>query len=146
MTRAQRGAIAVVLVVITGVAFVAYRLGVRRGAAAAGSRTTFGVGADTHAGPCLELDQAGSHPGEQACVAGRVLKVFTSRSGTTFLDFCGDYRNCPFTSVIFGSDRQKFGNLETLTGHQIEIRGTIKQYNGRPEIVISDPGQIREAQ
>ena len=78
-------------------------------------------------------------------MSGRVLKVFTSRSGTTFLDFCADYRNCPFTSVIFGSDRQKFGNLEALTGRQIEVRGRIKPYHGQPEIVISDPGQIREA-
>lgn len=149
MTRAQKGGVAgalVALVAITGLtAVVAYRMGLRRGGAAISD-----IRANMHSmdspGACLDLQQAGSHSGEQACVSGRVLKVFTSRSGTTFLDFCSDYRNCPFTSVIFGSDRGKFGNLESLSGHRIEIRGQIKPYHGQPEIVISDPGQIREAQ
>jgi hypothetical protein len=147
MTRAQRAAVAMILVGMTGVtALVAYRLGVRHGGSVGGSRDIRGARSAEPAGACLELNQAGSHSGEQACVSGRVLKVFTSRSGTTFLDFCADYRNCPFTSVIFGSNRQKFGNLEALTGRQIEIRGKIVPYHGQPEIVISDPGQIREAE
>jgi hypothetical protein len=125
-------------------ALVAYRLGLRRGCSAAAFHA--GTGGHSAEGPCLQLNQAGSHAGEQACVSGRVLKVFTSRSGTTFLDFCADYRNCPFTSVIFGSNREKFGNLEALTGREIEIRGKIAPYHGQPEIVVSDPGQIREAQ
>jgi len=147
MSRSQRAAVAVILVaMICLTALVAYRLGLRNGGSGAGlAAVSRGHALDASAA-CLELSQAASHPGEQACVSGRVLKVFTSRSGTTFLDFCSDYRDCPFTSVIFGSDREKFGNLEALTGRQIEIRGTIKPYHGQPEIVISDPGQIREAQ
>ena len=146
MTRAQRATVAVILVAMTGMtALVAYRLGLRRGGSMSGAQRLSGVHSAEATGPCLELSQAGVHSGEQACVFGRVLKVFTSRSGTTFLDFCADYRNCPFTSVIFGSDREKFGNLEALTGRQIEIRGKIVPYHGQPEIVVSDPGQIREA-
>ena len=143
MTRSKLAAVAVVLMAMTAVtALVAYRLGLRRG----GSAVITGAHAADTSSACLALNQAGSHSGEQTCVSGRVLKVFTSRSGTTFLDFCSDYRNCSFTSVIFGADREKFGNLETLTGRQIEIRGKIVPYHGQPEIVISDPGQIREAQ
>ena len=146
MTRAQRATVAVILVAMTGVsALVAYRMGLRRGGSIPGAQAISGVHSTGVTGECLELSQAASHSGEQACVSGRVLKVFTSRSGTTFLDFCADYRNCPFTSVIFGSDREKFGNLEALTGRRIEIRGKIAPYHGQPEIVISDPGQIREA-
>lgn len=147
MTRSQRAAVAVILVAMTSVsALVAYRLGLRRGGAAVGSPSLSGAHLVDASGACIELSLAASHPGEETCVSGRVLKVYTSRSGTTFLDFCTDYRNCPFTSVIFGSDRQKFGNLEALTGRQIEIRGKIVPYHGQPEIVISDPGQIREVQ
>lgn len=145
MTRSQGTGLAAILVaMICLTALVAYRLGSRH--SGSGLAASSGGHSPDASGVCLELNQAAAHSGEQACVAGRVLKVFTSRSGTTFLDFCSDYRNCPFTSVIFGSDREKFGNLESLTGRQIEVRGTIKPYHSHPEIVISDPGQIREAQ
>jgi hypothetical protein len=73
------------------------------------------------------------------------VRVFTSRGGNTFLDFCEDYRDCPFTSVIFSSDKNKFGDLASLAGRQIEIRGPIAVYQGRPEIIIRDPEQIRLA-
>jgi len=94
---------------------------------------------------CVDFRTAAPHAGETGCVSGRVLKVFTSKGGNTFLDFCGDYHDCPFSSVIFSSDKRKFGNLQTLAGRQIEIRGRISVYQGRPEIVIRDPEQIRMA-
>ena len=78
-------------------------------------------------------------------MAGQVLRVFTSRSGNTFLDFCPDYRSCPFTSVIFASDKDKFGDLGTLQGKRVEIHGSITMYQGRAEIIIHDPQQIRSA-
>src|SRR5512135_2709000 len=59
---------------------------------------------------CVDFRDAGPHVGGPGCVSGRLLRVFTSRAGNTFLDFCEDYRNCPFTSVIFASDKNKFGD------------------------------------
>jgi hypothetical protein len=94
---------------------------------------------------CVDFHDAGPHAGDTGCVSGRVLKVFTSQGGNTFLDFCEDYRECPFTSAIFSSDKHKFGNLQSLAGRQIEIRGPITVYQGRPEIIIRDPEQIRMA-
>lgn len=70
--------------------------------------------------------------------------MFTSRGGNTFLDFCSDYRKCPFTAVVFASDRSKFGNLGALGGRQVEIEGLIGVYQGRAEIAIRDPEQLRE--
>ncbi len=93
----------------------------------------------------MDFREAGSHIGEEACVSGQILRVFVSRASNTFLDFCVDYRNCPFTSVIFSSDRGKFGDLQTLRGRQVEIRGPVTLYDGRAEIVIRDPDQIRAA-
>lgn len=94
-------------------------------------------------GKCVDFRDAGSHTGETGCVTGRILRAYTSRAGNTFLDFCPDYRNCPFTSVVFASDRNKFGNLETLAGRAVEIRGPITVYQGRAEIIIRDPQQIQ---
>jgi DNA/RNA endonuclease YhcR with UshA esterase domain len=118
---------------------VAYRLGMRH--AATGSRVAGRL--QVPQGGCLQIRDAGLHTGENTCVEGRVLRVFTSRSGTTFLDFCRDYRNCPFTSVIFAGDRSRFGNLGSLEGRNVQVLGEITTYNGRAEIIIRDPKQIR---
>ncbi len=93
--------------------------------------------------PCVDFHDAASQLGKTACVSGRVLRVFTSRAGNVFLDFCTDYRRCPFSTVIFSSDRGKFGDLSTLGGRAVEIRGTVTSYHGRAEIIIRDPSQIR---
>lgn len=95
------------------------------------------------AGPCVDFRQAPSHAGENTCVSGYVLRAYTSRSGNTFLDFCQDYRSCPFTSVIFASDHSKFGNLESLSGRKVELRGMISIYRNQAEIIVHDPWQIQ---
>ncbi|HUZ47013.1 MAG TPA: hypothetical protein VMW54_10295 [Terriglobia bacterium] len=121
------------------IATVAYRLGMRHSKGLDAVRTT----QSSPESGCLDLQSAGKHTGENNCVAARVLRVFTSRSGSTFLDFCADYRKCPFTSVIFASDRSQFGNLSALEGRKVEIRGEITSYNGRAEIIIHNPRQVR---
>ena len=94
---------------------------------------------------CIAFHDAASLAGKTGCVSGRVLKVFTSKGGNTFFDFCEDYHDCPFTSVIFSSDKGKFGDIESLAGRQIEIRGPVTVYQGKPEIIIRDAAQIRVA-
>jgi exonuclease VII large subunit len=94
---------------------------------------------------CVDIHDAAPHAGETGCVSGRVLRVYTSRGGNTFFDFCEDYHDCPFSSVIFSSDKRKFGDLQSLSGRQIEVHGLITVYQGRPEIIIRDPEQIRVA-
>lgn len=143
MTRRQTtatllaGGVALILV-----AALAYRLGMRHAAGLDPLRTT----ESSAEGGCLDFRSVAGHTGENTCVAGRVLRVFTSRSGNTFLDFCADYHSCPFTSVIFASDRSEFGNLAALEGRKVEIRGELTSYNGRAEIIIHNPRQVRVAQ
>jgi hypothetical protein len=95
--------------------------------------------------PCVDIRNAEPLEGKSGCVAGLVLRVYSSRAGNTFLDFCQDYRTCPFTSVIFASDKAKFGNLESLQGRRVEIRGEVVAFQGRAEIIIHDPQQVRSA-
>ncbi|PYV19358.1 MAG: hypothetical protein DMG21_01825 [Acidobacteria bacterium] len=128
---------ALILALIGGL--VGYRLGARGGPVGASTSVRAG------SGTCVDFHDVAGHVGETGCVSGRVLRVYTSRAGHTFLDFCPDYRACNFTSVIFSSDRGKFGNLQTLEGETVEIRGSITSYQGRAEIIIRDPGQIRSA-
>ena len=139
MTRKQIGFILMLVVVISAVTgLVGYRSGLRK----ASSGIVTSLTSSNTSGPCLSIDGVSSHTGETVCVAGRVLRVFTSSAGNTFLDFCPDFRQCPFTAVVFSADRNKFGDLQTLAGRQVEIRGLIAVYRGRPEIIVSDPKQI----
>jgi hypothetical protein len=141
MRRKQILVAVIVLVVFCLGVFVGRRAGRSRSMTSSfASRSSSGVMPG-----CVNFHDAGPHAGEAGCVSGRVLKVFTSRGGNTFLDFCEDYRDCPFTSVVFSSDKHKFGDLQSLAGRQIEIRGPITVYQGRPEIIIRDPEQIRVA-
>lgn len=141
MSRRQLAlVVAILLLAATLTAIVAYRLGLRR---SAGAAAVPAPGSESKTGDCVSFSDAGARVGTAGCVQGRILRVFTSRAGNTFLDFCPDYRRCPFTSVIFAADRGKFGDLNALGGQQVEIRGPITNYEGRAEIIIHDPQQIR---
>jgi len=140
VTRKQILEVAIVVLIASMVsALVAYRHGVRRsGTRADPSQPRVG----NVTAPCVAINEAGSSVGKPGCVKGRILKVYMSRAENTFLDFCQDYRSCPFTAVIFSDDRSKFGDLGSLRGRMVEIRGAVTSYRNRPEIVIHDPDQI----
>lgn len=92
---------------------------------------------------CIPYTDAPKHMGRSACVTGKVVKVGHSpRSGTHFLNFCDDYKNCPFTVVIFARDLAQVGDVRWLEGKTIEIHGKIKDYKGQAEIILSDVRQL----
>lgn len=90
---------------------------------------------------CIPFDQAQKHIGETQCVIGKVVRVSVSRKAH-FLDFCQDYRLCPFTVVIFSHDMKNVGDVRQLTGRVIEVRGEIKEYNDRAEIILENRKQL----
>jgi DNA/RNA endonuclease YhcR with UshA esterase domain len=91
----------------------------------------------------ISYTEAPNYVGEYACVEGKVDHIFTSQKGNTFLNFCPDYKTCPFGAVIFSSNAYKFPNPEQYEGKTVEITGLIKTYQGRAEIVLNDSGQIK---
>lgn len=91
---------------------------------------------------CIPFDQALDHIGKTVCVSGKVLKVGQSQAGSMFLDFCEDYRRCPFVVVVFRSDLKKVGDVRLLEGKDIEITGKIRGWRDRAEIILKNPGQL----
>jgi hypothetical protein len=93
---------------------------------------------------CLPIAQAPAKIGADACVTGTVLKVVESeKGGAWFLDFCEDYRKCPFTVVVFTRDLKDVGDVRRLVGKTIEIWGHIQSYGGRAEIILRNARQLR---
>ncbi len=89
--------------------------------------------------------QAPKHVGETVRVSGTVISVYTSKSGTTFFDYCVNYSGCPFGAVIFASAKQRFSSpLTAYQGRNITVSGTITSYKGKAEIVLDNPNQISE--
>ncbi len=89
-----------------------------------------------------DYTEAVDHIGEKATVTGTVQKVFTSKSGTVFFDFCDDFATCPFSAVIFAGDAGKFKDLSQYE-RKVKISGLIKSYQGKAEIVINSREQIQ---
>ena len=72
-----------------------------------------------------------------------VLRVETGSGGVHYLDFCEDYGSCSFSVVVFASDLKRIGDVGQLAGKTVEIRGEVKEYDGRAEIVLDDAKQLR---
>jgi hypothetical protein len=94
------------------------------------------------AADCIPIHEAGQHIGETKCVTGKVLRVKVGTKGVHFLDFCEDQMACPFTVVVFGNDLKDVGDVRRLAGRTIQIRGALKVYDGRPEIILRRISQI----
>lgn len=90
----------------------------------------------------IDYSDAPKHIGETASVRGTLVEAYTSKTGTVFLDFCESYKTCPFSGVIFADDAKKFGDLTRYEGSTVTITGKISLYQGRAEIILSDPNQL----
>ncbi|MDE2173001.1 MAG: hypothetical protein KGJ31_00135 [Patescibacteria group bacterium] len=109
----------------------------RGNSAAAGAAAPVSIGT-------IAYTDASAHVGSLASVRGTLVNTYTSKTGTTFLDFCANYKNCPFSGVIFADDAKKFGDFSRYTGRVVSITGKISSYQGKAEIILSDPSQISE--
>ena len=108
--------------------------------------TVFGLWAFPTAAATLSPEEAASHIGETATVCGVVASgEYEANVRTTLLDLGKPNPNAIFTAVIYGDHRAKFGDPETsLQGKRICVTGQISDYQGKPEIVLTDPSQLSQ--
>jgi micrococcal nuclease len=92
----------------------------------------------------ISWDEAGEYIGEKISVEGKVVDTYDSGEAI-FLNFAQNYQET-FTAVIFANDRYKFDNnpAQYYNGQEVRVKGTIKEYEGAPEIIIEKPGQIKK--
>lgn len=88
--------------------------------------------------------QAGNYYGKEVIIEGKIVDTYRSKTNTVFLNFEKAYPNQCFTGVIFSSDQYKFiqNPEEYYLNKKVRIRGEIKEYQGKPEIILKDPLQI----
>ena len=94
----------------------------------------------------LTTAEAKDHVGEQATVCGKVASTryaATTRGKPTFLNLDKPYPSQVFTVLIWGDNREKFGNPEEkYSDKQVCVTGKITEYRKAPEIVVSEPQNI----
>jgi micrococcal nuclease len=102
--------------------------------------TTEKLGFDV-VGACL----AGKYLGRELIVEGKVVDTHRDlKSNTVFLNFEKAYPNQCFTGVIFSSNLYKFvqNPEDYYLNKTVRIMGEVKEYQGRPEIILETPNQI----
>jgi hypothetical protein len=105
----------------------------------------FGIAACSHtlwAAECIPFAEAGKYVGSTKCVRGKVVRVEPGSGGVHFMDFCDDFRTCPFVVVVFAGNLKQVGDVRQLAGQEIEIHGPIKDYDGRAEIILERLSQL----
>lgn len=92
---------------------------------------------------CLPMEDAAKHVGETACVHGKILSVSAMPGGNHLLQFCPEGRECGFSAVVFARDLRQVGDVRTLAGKEVDIKGQIKLYRGHPEVIVRDSRQLK---
>jgi len=85
---------------------------------------------------------AAQYYGQIVTVEGRVVATYNSGK-VIFLNFHEDYR-ATFKAVIFPDDWNKFPQPpeDLFLDELVQVTGLVKEYEGAPEIIIEEPGQI----
>ena len=88
------------------------------------------------------------HMGETITVCDKVYGtkfLESTSSAPTFLNMGAAYPNSPFSVVIFGSNRPNFKEKPELyyDNKKVCVTGTIKEYKGKPEMIISNESEIK---
>jgi DNA/RNA endonuclease YhcR with UshA esterase domain len=83
--------------------------------------------------------EADKHYGQEMIVTGRVAQV-TIRPKVIFLNLDRPHPDSPFTVVIFPGTY--LADAKALDGKAVEIKGKIKNYHDKPEMVLGNPDQL----
>ena len=103
----------------------------------------FMVSVIAFAGNTISWKDAASYYGKYMTVEGIIVSG-KCLPKVCFLNFDKDYRTT-FTAVIFASDLTKFPPNPDQFYHnkKVQVTGIIKEYKGKPEIILKEPDQIK---
>ncbi len=92
--------------------------------------------------PVVDWQQAGDYVGQRATVTGKVVRTHNTGK-VTFLNFTNDWQGT-FSVVIFASDYDEFPAppASLYKNQEVRVTGTVKEYEGAPEIIVESPEQI----
>lgn len=84
---------------------------------------------------------------KEIIIEGKIIDTYRSKTNTIFLNFGAPYpKNC-FVAVIFNSNLKNFIDYpeKYYKNKIVRIRGLVKEYQGKPEIILKNQSQIEIA-
>lgn len=78
--------------------------------------------------------------GKTAQVKGKVASIFASKNGNTYINFDEKSPNQTFTVALFKDSQVDISSI--TEGCILTISGEIKDYKGKPEIILTKAEQI----
>lgn len=78
--------------------------------------------------------------GEPKIVRGMVASVFVSNKGTVLINFDEVHPNATFVVVIKPQSPVDYSGIKK--GVTLTVGGLIEEYNGKPQMVLTEQGQI----
>jgi hypothetical protein len=81
--------------------------------------------------------------GKPITFTGTVTKAFAPKGNNlVILNFAADYKTA-VTAIVRQDSFSAFPLLATLEGKKVVVTGTVTEYQGRPEIELKTPSQIK---
>jgi len=80
--------------------------------------------------------------GKNVVISGTVDQI-THTEKAIYLNMGGKFPNNSFVAVIFSKNFDAFKDIDTFLEKEVFISGTIKDFNGKPEIIIVSPSQLK---
>jgi DNA/RNA endonuclease YhcR with UshA esterase domain len=96
--------------------------------------------------PIVTPAEAAKHVDKTVIVQGTVTQIVLSVNLTTHINFGGLYPNHVFTATVFKANQSEFPGIRKYDGRVVQVKGVVRLYRGKPEIVLTDPTQIRLAE
>lgn len=92
----------------------------------------------------IDWMEAHKYYGQSVTVEGEIVDTFNS-GRACFLNFHSNWKKY-FSAVIFARDFSKFPERpeEYYYLKAVQVTGTVREYHGKPEIILRNPSQIRE--
>lgn len=91
----------------------------------------------------ISIDSASAYVGQLVSINSKVYGV-KSFEKVTLINLGAAYPKSPLTIAIMAKDLSNFETSpEKLYGKQIVVTGTVKEFKGKPEIMITNQSEIK---
>ena len=92
--------------------------------------------------PTITPAEAAKHVGELVVVQGTIDQITLTVNLTTHINFGGRYPNHVFTATILKAKQALFAGVKGYEGKVVQVRGVVRLYRGKPEIMLSEASQL----
>ena len=81
--------------------------------------------------------------GKKVILKERISQIIHAKNGNIYLNVGGYYPNQKLSLVVFSKNTKNFPNIDKFKQKIVSIKGTLTEYNNKPQIIINKKWQIK---